>query len=155
MKNAEVKRRADVAGWFALECRGPDGELKWQEDIRNLITNAGFDFIAAAMFASSQPDAMSHIAIGSGATAPAVADTAMQTELARGAANYAHSAGTKVSTLTREFAAGTGTGTVREVGVFNAASGGTMLAHAALGSPRTKGASDSLRITYTFTLSQQ
>ena len=145
----------NLQGHFRIDCIGADGNLKWCEEINNLIMNGGYDFMSDVLFKDAQPSEMNQIAIGSGATAAAASQTAMITELARATAVYAHVAGTKVATLTVTFAAGTGTGTVREVGVLNAASNGVMLSRALLGTARAKAATDSLQVTYTFTLSQQ
>ena len=143
-------------GRFDLECFDAAGALQWDESIDNLITDGGFDWISGVMFApTSRPVIISYVAIGSGTTAATAADTTLETELARGQGVYAHTTGTKVATLTEEFAAGTGTGTVAEVGTFNLAAAGVMLSRAILGTARTKAAEDSLRVTYTFTLSQQ
>lgn len=119
----------------------------------NIIVNAGFDFIAAAIGNSaSRPAAMGYIAIGTGITAAAVAQTTLVTEAARAAATYAHTTGTKVLTFTTTFAAGSGTGAITEAGVFNAASGGTMLDRVVF-SVINKAAADTLQITFTFTMS--
>ena len=148
--------RLKPRGHFSIVCKDEKGNVKWKEEFWNLITTNGFDFVLDAIFQStSRPGIMSHVAIGSGTTAAAVGDTALGSELARVAGTYAHTDDTLIATLTGEFAAGTGTGTVAEVGVLNAASGGTMLARALLGTPRTKAALDSMTVTYTLTLSQQ
>lgn len=119
----------------------------------NIIVSAGFDFIADSIGkASSRPAAMGYIAIGTGTTAAAVAQTALVTEAARAAATYAHTTGTKVLTFTTTFAAGAGTGAITEAGVFNAATGGTMLDRVVFG-VINKAAADTLQITFTFTMS--
>lgn len=119
----------------------------------NMIVNVGFDFIADAIGKSaSRPNVMSHIAIGAGAVAAAAGDTALGSELARGAATYAHTAGTKVFTFTYNFAAGVGTGAVTEAGVLNASSGGTLLDRVVF-AVINKGAADTLQVTFTFTMS--
>ena len=118
---------------------------------RNLITNAGFDFIADVIGKNSQPGDMTHIAIGTAATAAAATQTALVSEEARGTASYSHSAGTKVFTFETTFNPGDGTGALAESGVFNAASGGIMLNRVVF-SVLNKGASDSLTQRFTFTL---
>ncbi|MFU9046362.1 hypothetical protein ACNAUY_08205 [Acinetobacter tibetensis] len=119
----------------------------------NIIVNAGFDFIADAIGKSaSRPNAMGYIAIGTGTTAAAVAQTALVTEAARTAATYAHTTGTKVLTFTTTFAAGSGTGAITEAGVFNASSGGTMLDRVVF-PVINKADADTLQITFTFTMS--
>lgn len=119
----------------------------------NLIVDVGFDFIADAIGNSaSRPAVMSYIAIGTGTTAADTANTALETEAARGAAVYAHTVGTKVFTFEEEFAAGTGTGAITEAGVLNAASAGILLDRVVF-SAINKAAGDSLTVTFTFTMS--
>lgn len=118
----------------------------------NIIVNAGFDFVADAIGkAASRPAVMSHIAVGTGVTAAAATQTALVTELVRQAATYAHTAGTKVFTFTMTLAAGVGTGAITEAGVFNAASAGTMLDRVVF-AVINKAASDTLQVTFTFTM---
>ena len=121
----------------------------------NIIVNAGFDFIADAIGKSaSRPAVMNAIAVGTGTTAAAATQTALVTELARGAATYAHTAGTKVFTFTTTCAAGTGTGAITEAGVFNSttSASGTMLDRVVF-DVINKGAADTLQVTFTFTMS--
>lgn len=119
----------------------------------NLIVDDGVDLIADALGKpSSRPNVISHIAIGTDNTAAATTDTALNTELARAAATYAHTAGTATFTMAATFAAGTGTGALVEAGVLNAASTGTLLNRVVF-SVINKGASDSLTQTFTFTIS--
>ncbi len=151
-----MEDRMTPKGRFSITCRDKDGKVKWQEEMDNLIVTNGFDFLLDAAFASSsRPSVMSHVGIGSGSTAASAADTSLGTQLARVAGTYAHTDDTQVATMTAEFVAGTGTGTVAEVGVFNAGNRGTMLARAVLDTARTKAALDSMTVTYTLTLSQQ
>ena len=118
----------------------------------NLITDAGFDFIADAMGLASQPSEMTHIAVGTGTTAAATGDTALETELARQSATYAHTAGTKVFTFETTFSPGAATGAITEAGVLNAASGGTLLDRVVF-AVINKGADDTLTQRFTFTMS--
>lgn len=119
----------------------------------NLIVNAGRDFISDAIGLSvSRPGVMSHIGVGTGATAAAAAQTALVTETLRKAATYAHTAGTAVFTFESSFAAGEATGALTEAGIFNASSSGTMLNRVTF-SVINKGADDTLTQRFTFTLS--
>lgn len=119
----------------------------------NIIVNVGFDFIANAIGASSsRPAVMSHIAVGTGTTAAAASQSALVTELARNAATYAHTTGTKVFTFNATFPAGVATGAITEAGVFNAASGGIMLDRVMF-AVINKAAADTLQVTFTFTMS--
>lgn len=119
----------------------------------NIIVNVGFDFIADAIGKSaSRPGVMSHIAVGTGTVAAAAGNTALDTELARAAATYAHTAGTKTFTFTCTFAAGTGTGAITEAGVLNASSSGILFDRVVF-AVINKGAADTLQVTFTFTMS--
>lgn len=119
----------------------------------NIIVNGGFDLIADAIGrATGRPAVISHIAVGTGTTAEAATQTTLVTELSRIAATYAHTAGTKVFTMTATFAAGVATGAITESGVFNAASAGTMLDRVVF-PVVNKGADDTLTAVFTFTLS--
>lgn len=93
---------------------------------KNLVVEVGLHYIAARI--GSSATAMSHMAVGNSSTGTASEDTALQgTELERSALtsvtvddNLVTYAGTVGLTfgLTR---------TIREVGIFDAAAGGTML----------------------------
>ena len=134
---------------------GPGSEYKtpqsWVKN--NLIVDVGFDFISDAIGASAgRPAVMSHIAVGTGVTAAAVGDTALQTEVARKAATYAHVGGTKVFTFEATFDPGEATGAITESGILNAASTGIMLDRVVF-SVINKGALDTLLQKFTFTMS--
>jgi len=119
----------------------------------NLIVDLGFDFIADAIGKSSgRPSSMSHIAVGTGSTAAAATDTALGAEIARKAAAYAHTAGTRVFTFETTFDPGEATGAITEAGVFNAATAGTMLDRVVF-AVINKGADDTLTQKFTFTMS--
>lgn len=119
----------------------------------NIILNVGFDFIANAMCAtSSRPAVMGHTAVGTGSTAPAATQTALVNELARKAATYSHTNGTKVFNLTTNFAAGEATGAITEAGICNASSGGIFLDRVTF-AVINKGADDELSTNFQFTMS--
>ncbi len=119
----------------------------------NLIVDTGFDFIADAIGkASGRPDVMSHIAVGTGTNAAAAGNTGLQTEIARKAATYSHTAGTKVFVFDATFNPGEATGAITEAGVINAASSGTLLDRVVF-AVINKGADDTLTQRFTFTMS--
>jgi hypothetical protein len=95
---------------------------------------------------------MAWTGIGTGSTGVTGADTTLETEAARVANVYAHSTGTKVFTMTADYAAGTGTGAITESALLNAASVGTMLNRIVF-SVINKGASDTLQVVWSITLS--
>ena len=119
----------------------------------NLILNVGFDFICNAIgMASSRPNAMSHIAVGTGGTVAAVTQTSLVTEIARKAATYTHATGTKVMIFTAYFGPGEATGSIKEAGVCNAATAGIFIDRVAF-AEINKAIDDELTVNFTFTLS--
>lgn len=131
------------------------GNLKDSRAFDNLIVDGGFDAIAAALGDSSiaRPAAFNYIAVGTDGTAAASGNIALGSQLTRKVATYAHTAGTKVWTLTVTFDAGEATGAVQESGVFNAAAAGAMLSRQTF-AVVNKAATDTLVVTWTYTLSQ-
>lgn len=151
-KRRGAQEREGMKGHWRLELRGPDGELKDVRDFENLIVNAGFESAKNRLFdpATTEP-VFGWIAIGSDATPAAAGQTALLAELARGAVTYTD-AGTAVCTIDRTFAAGVGTGTIVEVGAFNANAAGDMFNRATFAAI-AKGAGDTLKASCTITLS--
>ena len=137
-------------GDVQLDLFDADGNLKETQEIKNVVVTVGLGYIASRMKDASAT-AMSHMAIGSNNTAAAAGNTALGTELGRVALTS-----TTVSTNTvqyiGDFPAGTGTGAVVEAGVLNASSSGTMLCRTVF-SVVNKGASDTLKVTWTITVS--
>lgn len=125
------------------------GNVKDKRSIKNLVVTAGKTFIAARMVGT--PTAMSHMAIGSGTTAAAIGDTALQTELGRVALSASTSTGAIV-THTATFGAGVGTGAVTEAGILNASSSGTLQCRSVF-PVVNKGADDGMSVTWTLTVS--
>jgi hypothetical protein len=94
---------------------------------------------------------MSHMALGSGTTAAAAAQTALVTELGRVALGSSSSSGAVV-TYSATFNPGTATGAVTEAAILNAASAGTMLCRTVF-PVVNKQAGDTMSVTWTITLS--
>ena len=122
-------------------------------NIDNLVVTDGKEFVASSMIktTSNSPAAMSHMAIGSGSTAAAAGNSALGSELGR-VALTSTAVSNAIVTYTATFAAGTGTGAVTEAGILNASSSGTLLCRTVF-SVVNKGASDSMTITWTVTVS--
>ena len=119
------------------------------QETNNLVVTAGKNWVADRM--NNANTVMTHMALGTGTTAAAVGNTTLVTELDRNALTS-----TTVSTNTIAYActwaAGDGTGAITEAGLFDAASSGDMLARTVF-SVVNKGASDSITITWTITIS--
>lgn len=138
-----------VTGNLKVVLTGPDGKIKDEQEFKNLVVTTGKNFIASRM-KDTTDTAMSHMAIGSGTTAAAVGDTALETELGRVSLTSTTVTNNNVAYVAT-FPAGTGTGAVTEAGILNAGSGGTLLCRTVF-SVINKGAADTLGITWTVTV---
>ena len=130
-----------------------NGNVKTDFETDNLVTTVGKNYIAARMTDTAQPTDMSHMAVGTDSTGAAVGDTTLGTEVGRVALTGGEgSPSTNTIVYTATFGAGTGTGILREAGIFNAGAAGTMLCRTVFDTV-TKGADDSVTITWTITIS--
>ena len=143
--NDGLKLRGDVA----LVLRDKNGNVKEERKINNLIVNTGLNFICDRM--KNDETAMSHMALGSGSTAAAAGDTTLGSQLGSREALDSDTVSSNTITYTSSFEAGDATGAVTEAGIFNAASGGTMLCRTVF-AVVNKSADDSLSVTWTITL---
>jgi hypothetical protein len=143
-----------MKGRLNIVLTGPDGEVKEQHEVDNLVVTVGKNFIASSMAktTTNSPAAMTHMEVGTGTTAAAVGDTALGAAVASSRVSLTS---TTVSTnsvaYVATFPAGTGTGALTEAGIFNASSSGTMLCRTVF-SVINKGAADTLGITWTVTV---
>lgn len=143
----QVLPRANVR----VELFDKDGNLKEWREVHNLVVTAGKNHIADQLSSSPSQAAMSHMEVGTGTTAPAAGDTALQTALDRNALT-SRTDSTNVVTYVGDWAAGDATHTaITEAGIFNNSTGGTMLNRATF-TAINKGASDTLKITWTVTV---
>lgn len=133
-----------------ITVRGPDGQIKQTVKCHNLVTTVGKNGIADQLLASPSISKPSHMAIGTGTTAAAAGDTALQTELDRNALT-SKTRSTNVVTMVGDWAAGDGTGAITEAGILDAASTGNLYVRAVF-SAINKGASDTLSISWALTI---
>tara|TARA_R110002012_G_scaffold105085_3_gene245925 strand:- start:622 stop:1062 length:441 start_codon:yes stop_codon:yes gene_type:complete len=122
-------------------------------DVPNLVVTAGKGFVATRMIGTGA-GVMSHMEVGTGTTDPVAGNTALETPVSSSRTAFTSSAAVSgaVVTYVTAFAAGTGTGALTEAGIFNASSGGTMLCRTEF-AVVNKGASDTMTITWTVTVS--
>jgi hypothetical protein len=146
MINDNLKLRGDVA----IVLKDKDGNIKDTREITNLVVNTGLTFICARMAAASA-GVMSHMAVGSGTTSPAAGQTDLVSILGSREALDSTSASSNTITFVSSFEAGEGTGAITESAIFNASSGGTMLARVTFAAVN-KAAGDTMSITHTITL---
>ena len=140
-----------MTGNLKLILTDENGNIKQEEEIKNLVVTAGKGFIASRM-KDATATAMSHMEVGTGTTAAAVGDTTLQTVVASSRTSLTSTTVTTNSVAyVCSFGAGVGTGALTEAGLFNAASAGTMLCRTVF-SVINKGAADTLGITWTVTV---
>jgi hypothetical protein len=150
MVNDSIKAK----GTLTLVLTDENGNIK-QQDEHNLVVSAGLAYIASRM-RDATAGVMSHMGVGTGTTAAAAANTALETALG---ARVALTSTTLVTTTVANdavqyvatFGAGVSTGAITEAGIFNAASGGTMLCRTTF-AVINKGALDTLAITWKVTV---
>lgn len=144
--NLKLKGRLNVV------VTSPDGEIKEEQEIDNLVVTTGKNFVASRM-AGTSAAVMSHMAIGTGSTAAAAGDTGLGSEAARVALTSTTVNNNDV-VYAATFSPGTPSSTtaVTEAGLFNAGSSGTMLCRTVF-NVVNKQSTDTLSISWTVSAS--
>ena len=126
-----------------------NGIKKDYRKVDNLVVAVGKDVIAARLLGNTLA-VMSHMAVGTSATAAATSQTALGGEVGRVALD---SSARSSNTLTyiATFPAGTGTGSLAEAGILNAASSGNLLCRTTF-STVSKAAGDTVVVTWNVTV---
>ena len=119
------------------------------QETQNLVVTAGKNWVADRM--NNANTVMTHMAIGTGTTTAAVGQTTLVTELDRNALTSTTVTDNAIAYV-GTWAAGDGTGAITEAGIFDASSGGDMLARTKF-DVVNKGSSDTMTVTWTITVS--
>ena len=138
-----------ITGALKIVLTGADGQVKEEHELKNLVVTTGKNFIASRIKDASLA-AMTNMALGSGTTAAAAGDTALESELGRVALASTTVTDNNVAYVAT-FPAGTATGAVTEAGLLNAGTGGTLLCRTVF-PVINKGAADTLGITWTVSI---
>lgn len=146
--------RLCVKGHIKFELFGPDGVLKDVQEVDNLVTNLGFAMVANRISSSATVAVPGWMEVGTSTGSTAASSTLATYIAGSRTALSGSSASGAVLTMTCTFAAGTGTGTITEAGVFNIATENTaqMICYDDTLNI-TKSAADSLVATWTLTFS--
>lgn len=147
-----ISDNLSLKGRLNIVVTSPDGEIKDQKEIDNLVVTTGKNFVASRM-AGTSSSVMSHMAIGTGTTAAASGDTTIGSESARVALTSTTVNNNDV-VYVATFPAGTpsSAAAITEAGLFNSSSAGTMLCRTVF-SVVNKQSADALSITWTVTAS--
>ena len=140
-----------LSGKVKVVLKDSTGNIKLSIDQPNIITTVGKELIAS-LIADAAVTTVSHMAIGSGNTAPAITDTTLVTELGRVALTSTTAVGNQVIYLAT-FGPGVATGSVNEAGLFNDGTVGDMQCRTLFSTTIPKGSGDSLEVTWTLTVS--
>jgi hypothetical protein len=132
------------------------GVIRSRETVRNKVHTAARQACMAALDGGAGALTVTHVALSTDDTAPAVGDTTLAGEVLR----LAYDTKTSPSGASRQYklvlGASQGNGnTFRKVALFTAGSGGTMVASGLLASPKVKTDAKILVITYTLSVGQE
>ena len=147
IKTDELK----VAGSVNVVIRDESGKQKENFTIPNLVVTTGLAYIASRM-KDATATAMTHMTVGTGNTAAAAGNTALETQLGSRVALTSTTVTSNSIAYVASFGAGVATGALTEAGIFNASTSGTMLCRTVF-AVINKGASDTMTITWTITIS--
>lgn len=145
-----IQENMSVQGRLSVVLRDASGAVKQSYEVPNLVVDSGLAFIASRMKDTTEA-AMSHMAVGSGTTAAAGGNTALETQIGSRVSLTSTTVTANAIEYVASFGAGVGTGAITEAGIFNASTAGTMLCRTVF-SVVNKGADDTLQITWTITL---
>ena len=146
-----IKDNMKATGRLNIVVKDAEGNVKDSREVDNLVVDTGLDYIASRMKDTTE-GAMSHMELGTGTTAAAAADTALETVISGSRVALTSTTVTdNTIAYVASFDAGVGTGAVTEAGILNAASGGTLLCRTVF-SVVNKGALDTMSITWTITI---
>jgi len=147
IKTDELK----VTGSVNVVIHDESGKQKENFTIPNLVVTTGLAYIASRM-KDATATAMTHMAVGTGSTAAAAGNTALETQLGSRVALTSTTVTANSTAYVASFGAGVATGALTEAGIFNASTSGTMLCRT-LFAVINKGAADTMTITWTITIS--
>ena len=134
----------NLKGFLEITLQKSNGET-FTTTVPNLIVTTGKIYVAERVLTGVFAP-ISHMAVGTNNTAPAVGNSILNTELSRVALTQS-SRTDNALTFNATFGPGVGTGVLVEAGLFNANSAGTMLCRTIFPSI-TKNADDILTINW-------
>jgi hypothetical protein len=142
-----------LEGELEIIVKDKDGKVKEYRKIKNLVVSAGKAQVAGLINGSTS-NPFTYIAVGTGTNPPSVNDTGLQNEVARASATVGRTT-TNVTNDTATWSATfnfTSSYAITEAGIFNASSGGTMLARQTFSAVNVV-SGDSLTINWKVTVS--
>jgi len=139
-----------ATGALLVTLYSDNGIVKEQRKVTNLVVTTGKEYIASRLVTTGLPSEMSHMSVGDDNTSAVAGDTTLTSELGRTALASIGDSDNTVS-FSATFLPGTGTGALKEAGIFNDSAAGTMLCRTIFGEVN-KGVGDTLTIDWTVTI---
>lgn len=53
VRGASMKEEQSISGYYVVECHGADGQLKWKDDIHNVVTTVGLNLTLDTVLGNS------------------------------------------------------------------------------------------------------
>ena len=145
-----IKDIISVTGAVHITHLNGSGKVVNEHSIKNIVVAAGKAFIAERMLGTTAA-VMSHMGLGTDQTLQTTADTVLAAELGRviitTATNTANSC-----LYVAQYAPGICTGEIKEAGIFNAATAGSMLCRTTF-PVVNKGIADTIIVSWVITIS--
>jgi hypothetical protein len=144
-----------VDGRYFVSVYGEDGKLKSHEEIPNLVTTNGKEFLASFLksaAAAASTFTCKYLAVGTGSSAESAADTTLGTELARQTGTVSYTSG-GIYNVTATFATGAAVGAVIEFGLLSSSTGGTLLSRTTRSGAYNLTSTDFIVVNYQLTFS--
>lgn len=146
-----AKENLSMTGKLIIDRFDANGNLLEQRNIPNLIVTTGKNLMISRLLGVTD-GVMTHMGVGTGVTAPELANTALETPLSARVALTSSTQTANSATYVCTYAAGVSTGAITEAGIFNALTAGTLLCRTMF-PVVNKAAGDSIVITWTITIS--
>ncbi len=157
LETNEINDSVTAYGHFTLVVYDEYGVVKQYQQTDNLVVDTGLDCMGDLVFGTTLCTGeafFNHIEIGTGSTAPVIANTAIETPIGGCArvldatvAGTSATPGEITATVESTFSGATCAATVTEAGVFDALTVGNMIARSTFAGV-TVGAADTLTVTY-------
>lgn len=148
-----------LKGFITMIVRGSDGKIKAKREIQNLITSTGKAGAASRINGAGAEPAFTYLAVGIGTNPAAAGDTTLQSEITDSGLERAAATCTRVTTTVTNDTAQldktwsvSGTKSVTECGIFNAASVGVLLGRQVFAAVNVV-SGDSLQVIYRVSVS--
>lgn len=142
-------------GKLTITVTNPQGEIVEKREATNLVVTTGKYWIANRLktIGNTVPAEMSHMGIGTGTVDPVVGNSALGAQVQRNTVTSTVSPTSNIIEYTATFSPGEPSSNVAitEAGIFNAASGGTMLCRTIFGEVN-KTTADTMTIVWAITV---